>query len=384
MASVSGGEVDRRYRAIRGALEREGVDAVIVSGSEYTGFDGAVLYASGFQIVHRYAYVLIPLEGEPSIVFPSEARYVGEHGATWIDERLFVDTPGEWLRERVQARRWTRIGVYGLEYVMNVRDYNALSSGGFELVPFDVPFDLARAVKSGAELESVRESVRINEEGFWTVLAAYEPGKTEAEIMAPAAARFVELGTGRHAMNMVLAHGPPGGARPEFVIASETRAVEPDDLLLYSLEIAGPGGHWAEVSRPIMRGAPSWETAAMLEAYVEYGQTARRAMRAGATAHDVHVACSSPFRERGFRLGHVTGHSIGMTMIEHPRIGEGSDVELREDMTLSMHPHVIAEDGSCLYFQETWRVGAHEGEQLSGLAYAIFDGSEERRPRAFG
>jgi Xaa-Pro aminopeptidase len=384
MATVSGGEVDRRYRAIRGALEREGIDAVVVSGSEYTGFDGAVLYTSGFQIVHRYAYVLIPLEGEPSIVFPSEARYVGEHGATWIDERLFVDTPGEWLRERVQARRWTRIGVYGLEYVMNVRDYNALSSGGFELVPFDVPFDLARAVKSGAELESVRESVRINEEGFWTVLAAYEPGKTEAEIMAPAAARFVELGTGRHAMNMVLAHGPPGGARPEFVIPSETRAVEPNDLLLYSLEIAGPGGHWAEVSRPIMRGAPSWETAAMLEAYVEYGQTARRAMRAGATAHDVHVACSSPFREGGFRLGHVTGHSIGMTMIEHPRIGEGSDVELREDMTLSMHPHVIAEDGSCLYFQETWRVGAHEGEQLSGLAYAIFDGSEERRPRAFG
>ncbi len=384
MASVSGGEVDRRYRAIRGALEREGVDAVIVSGSEYTGFDGAVLYASGFQIVHRYAYVLIPLEGEPSIVFPSEARYVGEHTATWIDERVFVDTPGEWLRERVRARGWTRIGVYGLEYVMNVRDYRALGSGGFELVPFDVPFDLARAVKSGEELESVRESVRINEEGFWTVLAAYEPGKTEAEIMAPAAARFVELGTGRHAMNMVLAHGPAGGARPEFVIPSETRAVEPDDLLLYSLEIAGPGGHWAEVSRPIMRGAPSWETASMLEAYVEYGQAARRALRAGATAHDVHVACSSPFRERGFRLGHVTGHSIGMTMIEHPRIGEGNDVELREDMTLSMHPHVIAEDGSCLYFQETWRVGAREGEQLSRLAHAIFDGSEERRPRTFG
>ena len=82
--------------------------------------------------------------------------------------------------------------------------------------------------------------------------------------MAPGAARFVELGTGRHAMNMVLAHGVPGGARPEFVIPSQTRAVEPDDLLLYSLEIAGPGGHWAEVSRPIMRGRPSRETEAMM------------------------------------------------------------------------------------------------------------------------
>lgn len=365
-----------RYAAIREAMGREGVDALVVSGSEYTGFDGAVLYTSGFQIVHRYAYVLIPLDGEPAIVFPREARYVGEHGDTWIEERVFADIPGAWLRDRARDRGWERVGVYGLDYVMNVRDYRALADDGFDIEPFDVPFDLARAVKSDDDLRSARESVAVNEEGFWTVLGAYDPGRTEAEIMAPGAARFVELGTGRHAMNMVLAHGSPGSARPEFVIPSETRRVEPDDLLLYSLEIAGPGGFWAEVSRPIMAGEPSRETAAMLEAYVEYGEAARRALRDGSSAHDVHVACSEPFKRRGFDLGHVTGHSIGMTMIEHPRVGEGNETDLRENMVLSMHPHVIAGNGSCLYMQETWRVGRIEGEQLSGLPIAIFDGSE--------
>jgi len=375
---TSGSEIDRRYRAVRDAMAREGVDALVVSGSEYTGFDGAVLYVSGFQIVHRYAYVLIPLEREPAIVFPSEARYVGEHSTAWLDGRFFADTPGDWLRQRAEKQGWRRVGVYGLDYVMNVRDYRALAAGELELVPFDAQFDLARAVKSDEEMASVRQSVAVNEEGFWIVLAAYEPGKTEAEIMAPGAARFVELGTGRHAMNMVLAHGAPGGARPEFVIPSETRAVEPDDLLLYSLEIAGPGGHWAEVSRPIMRGAPSRETAAMMEAYAEYGDAARETMRDGSTAHDVHIACSEPFRRRGFQLGHVTGHSIGMTMIEHPRVGEGNDTELKENMVFSMHPHVIADDGSCLYMQETWRIGASAGEQLSTLPLQIFDGSETR------
>jgi Xaa-Pro aminopeptidase len=375
---TSNDEIERRHRAIRDAIERADLDALVVSGSEYTGFDGAVLYVSGFQIVHRYAYILFPRVGEPELVFPAEARYVGEHDDTWIQERAFADTPGESLRRRAEERRWRRLGVYGLEYVMNVRDYMALSSGDLELVPFDEAFDLARAVKSGEELESVRESVRINEEGFWVVLGAYEPGRTEAEIMAPGAARFVELGTGRHAMNMVLAPGAAGAARPEFVIPSETRPVEPDDLLLYSLEIAGPGGHWAEVSRPIMRGQASAETAAMMEAYEEYGQAARASMREGATAHEVHVACSEPFKRRGFQLGHVTGHSIGMTMIEHPRIGEGNEIELREDMVFSMHPHVIADDGSCLYMQETWRIGRTEGEQLSTLPLKIFDGSETR------
>ncbi len=30
-----------------------------------------------------------------------------------------------------------------------------------------------------------------------------------------------------------------------------------------------------------------------------------------------------------------------MTMIEFPRVGEGIDVELRESMVVSMHPHAI-------------------------------------------
>ena len=104
-------------------MARDGLDAVIVSGNEYTGFEGAVTYMSGFVIVHRYAYVLLPLEGEPSIVFPTEARYVGEHGTTWIEDQVFVDKPGEWLADRIKGRR---VGVYGLDYVMTVRDYRVL------------------------------------------------------------------------------------------------------------------------------------------------------------------------------------------------------------------------------------------------------------------
>ena len=65
------------------------------------------------------------------------------------------------------------------------------------------------------------------------------------------------------------------------------------------------------------------DTERMLEAYLEYVEAARGAMRPGATCHDVHRAVSAGFLERGYRLGHVTGHSIGMTMIEFPKIGEG-------------------------------------------------------------
>ena len=366
-------EIERRYERIRTAAARDGLDAVVVCGNEYTGFEGAVTYLSGFVIVHRYAYVLLPVDGEPAIVFPSEARYVGEHGTTWIDDQVFVDRPGEWLAERLRGRR---VGVYGLDYVMTVRDHGALAAA-CDLVGWDVPFDHARAVKSELELESVIESVRINTEGFWVFLESFEPGKSERDILAPCEEYFVSQGCGRWTMDMVL-DGPNGAALPEFKIAG-TRPVEASDMLLPSLEIAGPGGHWVEVSRAICAGVPSDETRRMLEAYEEYYEVAASALCAGSTARDAHRAVAKGFVDRGFHLGHVTGHSIGMTMIEFPKIGEADETVLESGMVLSMHPHAISADGqACLYMQDTWLVTDDGGVPLAGLEMKIYEGNERR------
>jgi Xaa-Pro aminopeptidase len=355
---VSQHDIMRRYGLVRQAMDAEHLDAVVVCGSEYTGFEGAVTYMSGFQIVHRYAYVILPREGDPTIVFPAEARYVGEHGTSWIEDQVFVDRPGQYIADTWKGRR---VGVYGLDYVLPVRDFEGTQLQ-VELIPFDVQFDLARAVKSDAEIESVRDSVRINTEGFHVFVEEYAPGKTAAEVLAPAERLFVEAGCGRLTMNMVLVGAEFAIARKDIVL---------DDFCIPSLEIAGPGGHWVEVSRAL--GKPNAEVSRMLEAYEEYFEAAKTALRPGATAHDAHRAVSKGFTERGYHLGHVTGHSIGMTMIEHPKIGEGIEAELKENMVFSMHPHVIAENGhDCLYMQDTWLVTADGGEPLAGLPMKLY------------
>ena len=362
-------ELERRHANARYAMGEHGLDALVVSGSEYSGFEGAVTYMSGFQIVHRYAYVVLPADGEPFVVFPTEARYVGEHGTTPL-EQVFHARPGEHIAAHAKSAGWKRVGVYGLDYIMAVRDYAALD--GLDLVGFDVEFDLARAVKSDAELDSVRDSVRINQRGFELWHEAYAPGKTAAEVMAAAEEFFIAEGCGRLTMNMVLT-GTDSFARPEFKIARSTDVLQ--GFVLPSLEVAGPGMHWVEVSRAVRArdAVPSDETKRMLEGYLEYYDAAKGAMHAGATCHDVHIAVSKGFTDRGYHLGHVTGHSIGMTMIEFPKVGEGSDVELKENMVLSMHPHAIAANGEdCLYMQDTWLVTAEGGEPLAGLPMRIW------------
>lgn len=372
---MSAAEIERRFNNIRAALEREHLDALLVCGNQYSGFEGAVRYVSGFEIVHRYVYALIPLEGDPVLIFPAEARWIGDKKKPWVREHVWAAVPGQWIREQTEARHWKRLGVYGMAQVMAVRDYVALSGGACELVPFDAEFDALRAVKSEEEIRAVRHSMAILLRGFRALLNAYEPGKTEAEIMAPAVEEFFAGGAGPRMMNIVLS-GTGGEAEAHFKVPGERR-VNPDDLLLYSLEIAGPEGYWVEFSRALSRGPLSARTRRMVDCYPDAMEAARRLMREGEPIANVHRASAEIFARHGFRLGHLSGHSIGATMLEQPAVGERNTAALRENMVLSFHPQVVDEKGeACLYTQDTYRVGKTEGECLARVPWKIFSGPE--------
>ena len=370
-------EIERRHKNIRSRMATAGVDALIICGNQYAGFEGAVFYASGFEIVHRYVYVLLPLEDEPTLVFPREARWIGDKAKPWVRNQVWPDVPGHWICERAEERKWKRIGVYGMNFIMAVRDYRELAQASLELVPFDFEFDMARAVKSEEELAEVRDAMDIILEGFWALVDSYQPGKTEAEIMAPAVERFFARGAGPRMMNIVLS-GPHGEAEAHFKVPGH-RVVAAGDLLLYSLEITGAGGYWVEFSRPLLRGNPSATTQKMAEAYLEALQAARKLMRAGELASSVHRAIAETFAKYGFSLGHLSGHSIGTTMIECPAIGANSEVPLEENMIFSLHPQVVDQDGKvCLYTQDTYRIAKTEGECLANVPWRFFSGQETK------
>ena len=376
---VPGEEVARRFSLLRQRMAEEHLDAVLICGNQYAGFEGAVRYFSGFEIVHRYVYVLLPLEGDPVLVFPAEARWIGDKAKPWVREHVWPEIPGQWLREHGQLKGWKRMGVYGLSFVMPVRDYSGLEGASFKLVPFDAAVDKARAVKSEWEMEAIRRSVSIILEGFWTLLRAYQPGKTEAEIMAPAVELFFARGAGPRMMNIILS-GEHGEAEAQFKVPGGRR-VSADDLLLYSLEIGGPEGYWVEFSRALIQGAPSPRTAEMAAVYPEALEAARLRMKEGEPIAFVHRAAAEVFARWGFGLGHLSGHSIGLTMIERPAIGANDPAILHENMVLSFHPQVVDRDGKvCLYTQDMYRVGKNEGECLTPVPWKFYRGAE--RPEA--
>jgi Xaa-Pro aminopeptidase len=368
-------EIDRRYSNVRAAMEQHGLDALVIAGNEYSGFEGAIRYMAGFHILHRYSYVVITPNADPVIVFPREATWVGDHSATFVKRRELPEHCGHWITDFLRDKNAKKVGVYGLEFIVNVRDYKAIAAGGFDLIDFDIPFDYARAQKSDEEILSVRHSMEINKQGVLDVIKAYEPGKTESELMGVAEKTFVSAGCARNTMDMVQM-GPNGSLRPQMVFPTN-RPLKDSDGIMYGLEISGEGGHWVEYSRPLMPNGMDAITRDMMDGHQEFHALVRENMKVGRTAEEVHKMCMKPLVDRGYRSGHVCGHSIGMTMIEMPRIGEGYDFVLPENMVCSMHAHVMNEARThSLYFQETYRVTSEGGEPLSGTAIKAYDGTE--------
>jgi Xaa-Pro aminopeptidase len=368
-------EIGRRYANTRAAMEKAGLDILIISGSEYSGFEGAVRYMCGFLILHRYAYVVIPADGDPICVFPREATWVGDHSATFIENRELPSHCGEWMANYLKNKGVKKLGIYGLEYIMNVRDYSALAASDFEIIDFELQFDYSRAQKSDEELVSIRHSMEINKQGVLDVIKNYQAGKTEAELMGVAEQTFAAAACARNTMDMVQM-GPNGSLRPQMVFPSR-RPLQDSDGMMFGLEISGEGGHWVEFSRPLMPNGMDAITQEMMTAYQEFHELAKEHMKAGNNAEDVANLCMKPIFDRGYRSGHVCGHSIGMTMIEMPRIGEGFDFVLPENMVCSMHPHFMNQERThSLYFQETYRVGREGGEPLSGIPIKAYAGGE--------
>ena len=140
---------------------------------------------------------------------------------------------------------------------------------------------------------------------------------------------------------------------------------------LPSLEIAGPGGHWVEVSRaPRRRRAPrcsgcSRPTRSTTRPRRRRSARARPRTTCTARSRPGFTRPRLPPRPRDRPLDRDDDDRVSR------RSARAIETELATNMVFSMHPHAIAADGrECLYMQDTWLVTADGGVPLARTADA--------------
>lgn len=197
----------------------------------------------------------------------------------------------------------------------------------------------ARAVKDPDEIEAIRAATEIADAGQAAARAGLRPGADELSLWTETRAAMEHLARSRLP---VLADFVTGERTAEVGGPPSGREVGEGDLLLVDL-VPRLGAYWADSCATVALGGPPAAARSAHAAALGALEAAKAAIRPGVTAGEVDRTA----RERMETVGgypHHTGHGLGATVHEAPRIVPGSAVALAEGMVIALEPGAYGEN----------------------------------------
>jgi Xaa-Pro dipeptidase len=217
----------------------------------------------------------------------------------------------------------------------------------------------ARAVKDPDELDAIRAAVAVADVGQAAARAAFRAGITELALWTDIRSAMENAAGTRLPVLADLVTGP----RTADVGGPPTdRLVEAADLLLVDL-VPRVGAYWGD-SCATVGDAPAVVRDAHERALAALEQ-AKAAVRPGARAGDVDAIA-----RRELEYPHHTGHGVGLTVHEQPRIVPGSEQELEPGMVIALEPGAYG-DGWGVRVEQVVLVTEDGCDVLSGHDLAL-------------
>lgn len=382
-------EIERLQRLdkVRQAIIENGYSAMLFAADSYLGKKGSLRYLFDNHLIHRYGY---------GLVFPDGQYQILPSGLHWCTDRRVPDTVYPADHEILEVVRRFRqhgveqgtVGVVGLNHTMKIEDYLHLQAELPNVVWKDasVLFDTIRAVKSENEIEGIIETNRIIEAGFDQIVDHIQIGMTEEEAVS-VCYRTVHAMGAKDTLFLTLSSDEPGAVEPYF-LNPRPKVIKQDDYLIVSLEITGPTGHWVEHSRMFRFGEADPETEKLAAVVAEGLAYAEKAMKPGVKVTDVQEGLEEIASRHGYRCGHLSGHGIGMDVIERPFVAKQSKTTfvgvevpgkedeslqfLREGMVISFHPQIVHQSGKkSAYMSDVFVIRSDRAERLSKRGHEV-------------
>ena len=340
-------------------MDESGLDALLVLGNGARGRKGNLRYVSNYAAVSRYGAALVPRNGDPALFVPYPVHIPWAQEMSWIsDVRLTTNLAGDVaqiFQDRGASR--VRLGLIGQEFVPNLETDLTRASADLELVSVESSFARLRMVKTPLEIELARHCARIADTAFAGVGALVGSGATESEIFA---ATEASLRRSNSEECLILLDSRGDQIRP-FPLP---RKLEPGDLFQCSIEPVSPGGHWIQSVRMFSRGAADDKARSVIEGSIEALNLVQRALKPGVTLGQVAGLMAERLEKLAPQGRAPYGHGAGMDLFEPPVIQSGSDVRVKENMILVIHPNLLV-NGRNFYVGDTYLVTTHGAERLS-------------------
>ncbi|WP_075220747.1 ectoine hydrolase DoeA [Acuticoccus yangtzensis] len=380
-------EYEARIAKVRAAMEKAGLDAIIVSDPSnmawLTGYDGWSFY------VHQC--VFLGLTGAP-VWFGREQDAQGAYRTVFMGADNVIGYADHYVQSEVRhpmevlaadiAARGLGNGAIGVEmdnYWFSAKAYVTLQKGLPNAAIKDATglVNWQRAVKSRQELIYMRTAAKFVERMHKRIAEVVEPGMRKCDLVAEiydASLRFdstIGAGGGYPAIVPLLPSGTDAAA-PH--LTWDDRPMLAGEATFF--EIAGVFNRYhCPLSRTVSLGPPSDELKRTEEAVLEGMEKGLAAAKAGNLCEDVANAFFGVLRKYGIEKNNRTGYPIGISY--PPDWGErtmslrpGDKTVLEENMTFHFMTGIWAGDYG-LEITESIVIGPDGPECLADVPRAL-------------
>jgi len=338
-------EYIRRYNAIREAMKRDNVDALLISGARGSS---EVNYLSNY-LAQSPCWLLFPREGDATVFIHFFNHQPCAKAQSVIEDvRWYGPTPMPTLVEEIRKRGLNRSKIRLVS--MRAMAYGHVTElqrqfPEAEFVDFGPQFGRIRRVRSEEELVYLRKS------GYLTDLACealennLRPGLTEQEVLSIVYGAYIKHG-GDPGIHFIATTNMDNPDRFVPWQKQTSRVLEKGSVVITELTVSY-WGYSTQIHRPFaISKEPSPKYRKLFDAALECYENIRKICKPGTTSEQI-IAASSIIEESGFTAYDSVFHGEAG---KSPELGTKSAVQplepwtLEENMVHVIQPNPITKD----------------------------------------
>jgi Xaa-Pro dipeptidase len=336
---------------------------------------------AGAAFAHGPALAVVSRDGSTVLLAPGAYAARAEE-MSLADETVLVEGFGHF--ERVDSHARFVEALAGA-----LRTVGARPSGSIALDPSWTPVEVqetldgrpvvdvrsavrrARLLKTEREIELLRNAARVCDAGHDGLLELAAPGRNELDVMGDVLTRVMRAAGEPVPWAGELVSGPRTG-RLRYPGGPVDRELERGDTVLMDLSVR-VRGYWADCTNTFAVDAdPTADQLRFFRAARDAFDAAVDQLRPGRVASDAHVAAVAAFAASGFEPAHYTGHQIGVTVNEEPRLVAYDQTPIEAGMVFSVEPGVYGGDlGTGSRCERVVVVRDHGAEILSQFSWGM-------------
>ena len=389
---ISDQELERRWKAVRAAMEAEGVDFLIMQNTnQFLG--GYVKWFTDIPAFNGYpTTVMFPKDDNMTVInigpgMDPQSLLTDLSSKDWayrgVKNRLtapYFPTlhysktyDAELIVELLKPEKDCTVGFVAMGHIpAPFYDFIRTNLSAAEFMDATDLVDNIKAVKSDEEIELIRKTAEVQDIAMEKAFQAVKPGKKDFEIMALVQHTVQTLGSEQQ---LIMAGSAPMGTPcPMLKRHFMNREMREGDQFTLMIEVNGPGGQYAELGRTCVLGKASEELLEATEIAKEAQQITLNLLKPGADPKDLLAANNDFLRSKGFPAEtRLYAHGQGYDLVERPAIRDDEPMKLRKDMNITIHPIVATKTVFAWVCDNYLISGNGPGECLHKTAKKVFE-----------